>query len=95
MNFPGFHPVRDLSLALTDAEILNPIVRSAKFKEIIDGETYRRIRLRPFRMHFQFLMANDRAGVFDIFALTLGRRTLRTRVLGITARPSVGAEARA
>jgi pimeloyl-ACP methyl ester carboxylesterase len=82
MNFPGFLPSRDLPLGLSEAEVLNPIVRSAKFKEIIDGEIYRQIKLRPFRMHFQFLMANDRAGVFDIFALTLGRRTLRTRVLG-------------
>ena len=57
-------------------------VRSAKFTEIVDPQTYKSIRLRPFRMHFQFLMANDRAGVFDIFALTLGPKSLRDRVLG-------------
>ncbi len=87
MNFPGFRPARDLPLGLSEDEVLNPFVRSAKFKEIIDAATYRQIRLRPFRMHFQFLMANDRAGVFDIFALTLGRRTLRSRVLGDHAGP--------
>lgn len=81
LNFPGFNPTRDLSLGLTEAETVNPIIRSAKFSEIIDTETYRQIRLRPFRMHFQFLMANDHAGVFDIFALTLGDRCLRERVL--------------
>jgi hypothetical protein len=81
MNFPGFNPIRDLSLGLHEAETINPIIRSAKFSEIIDAKTYRQIRLRPFRMHFQFLMANDHAGVFDIFALSLGSRRLRDRVL--------------
>lgn len=82
MNFPGFNPARDLPLNLSEDEMANPIIRSAKFTEIIDAQTYRSIRLRPFRMHFQFLMANDHAGVFDIFALTLGPRSLRDRVLG-------------
>lgn len=81
MNFPGFNPTRDLPLGLHEAETRNPIIRSAKFSEIIDAQTYRQIRLRPFRMHFQFLMANDRAGVFDIFALSLGNRRLCDRVL--------------
>lgn len=81
MNFPGFNPSSDLSLGLRETETMNPIIRSAKFSEIIDAQTYRQIRLRPFRMHFQFLMANDRAGVFDFFALSLGSRSLRDRVL--------------
>lgn len=87
MNFPGFNPGRDLRLNLAPAETANPIIRSARFSEIIDAQTYRQIRLRPFRMHFQFLMANDRAGVFDIFALTLGSRCLRDRVLGEVSTP--------
>ena len=82
MNFPGFNPAHDLPLGLSEDAIANPIIRSAKFTEIIDGETYKSIRLRPFRMHFQFLMANDHPGVFDIFALTLGPKSLRDRVLG-------------
>lgn len=81
MNFPGFNPIRDLPLGVDEDETANPIIRSAKFSEIIDAQTYRQIRLRPFRMHFQFLMANDRAGVFDIFALSLGNQRLRDRVL--------------
>jgi len=87
MNFPGFNPARDLAVTLPEAETVNPIIRSAKFSEIIDAQTYRQIRLRPFRMHFQFLMANDRAGVFDFFALTLGSRCLRDRVLGNDSAP--------
>jgi hypothetical protein len=36
-------------------------------------------------------MANDRAGVFDIFALCLGDQCLRDRVLGDNAAPLGGA----
>lgn len=82
MNFPGFNPAHDLPVGIPEAEMANPVIRSAKFTEIIDAQTYRSIRLRPFRMHFQFLMANDHAGVFDIFALTLGSQSLRDRVIG-------------
>jgi pimeloyl-ACP methyl ester carboxylesterase len=91
LNFPGFNPVSDLALGIPEAETANPIIRSAKFSEIILAETYRQIRFRPFRMHFQFLMANDRAGVFDIFALCLGDQCLRDRVLGENAAPLGGA----
>jgi hypothetical protein len=81
MNFPGFNPSRDLRLQVPAAQVANPIIRSAKFREIIDPETYREINARPFRMHFQFLMANDSAGAYDIFALILGPQCLRERVL--------------
>jgi len=87
MNFPGFNPGQDLPLDLPVADTVNPIIRSARFSEIIDAQTYRQIRMRPFRMHFQFLMANDHAGVFDIFALSLGSRYLRERVLGEVSTP--------
>jgi hypothetical protein len=81
MNFPGFNPVRDLNLDLGDRPVANPLVRSARFRDIISPETYRRVRWRPFRMHFQFLMANDRHGAYDFFAMTLGPQRLRERVL--------------
>lgn len=82
MNFPGFNPAADLDLGLgADALVANPIIRSARFREIISPETYRRVRFRPFRMHFQFLMSNDRPGEYDFFDMTLGPRRLLDRVL--------------
>ncbi|GEP01343.1 alpha/beta fold hydrolase [Methylobacterium haplocladii] len=82
LNFPRFNPIRDLDLPLgPDPVIANPIIRSARFREIIDDETYRKVRFRPFRMHFQFLMSNDRRGAYDFFAMTLGPQTLRERAL--------------
>jgi pimeloyl-ACP methyl ester carboxylesterase len=79
MNFPGFNPARDLGPS--PARVANPLIRSARFRDIVDPEVYRRVRRRPFRMHFQFLFANDRPGEFDIVALLLGPRSLRDRVL--------------
>ncbi|KQP67919.1 hypothetical protein [Methylobacterium sp. Leaf112] len=95
MNFPGFNPVRDLPLALGDRPIANPLVRSARFREIIGPETYRRVRWRPFRMHFQFLMANDRPGAYDFFAMTLGPQRVRARVFDPAPMPSAEPTGRA
>lgn len=80
MNFPGFDPVEQLDLGLGREPAANPLVRSAKFREIISPNTYRKVRWRPFRMHFQFLMANDQRGDYDFFAMTLGPQRLRERV---------------
>ncbi|KQP41370.1 hypothetical protein ASF49_16430 [Methylobacterium sp. Leaf104] len=81
MNFPGFNPVVHLDLDLQGLPVANPLVRSARFREIISTETYRKVRWRPFRMHFQFLLANDRRGYYDFFAMTLGPQRLRERAL--------------
>ncbi|TNC09249.1 alpha/beta hydrolase [Methylobacterium terricola] len=79
MNFPGFNPARDLGESPA-GPVRNPLIRSTKFREIIDPAVYRRISFRPFRMHFQFLMANDLPGEYDFFALTLGPQALGERV---------------
>ena len=94
MNFPGFNPVQDLALPPVP-RVANPLIRSAKFRELLEPDVYARISYRPFRMHFQFLMSNDLPGEYDFFALTLGPQTLRERVLApalIPARAGVAAE---
>ncbi len=94
MNFPGFNPARDLDERPKGA-VRNPLIRSTKFREIIVPEVYRRISFRPFRMHFQFLMANDLPGEYDYFALTLGPQPLRDRVMNpriVPLRPEAAPE---
>lgn len=82
INFPGFNPVTALDLGLAPgARITNPFVRSARFRDIIDPAVYARVHYRPFRMHFQFLMANDRPGAYDFFAFVLGPQRLADRVM--------------
>ncbi|KMO37385.1 hypothetical protein VQ03_19310 [Methylobacterium tarhaniae] len=94
MNFPGFNPARDLGLT-PEGPVRNPLIRSTKFREIIVPDVYRRISFRPFRMHFQFLMANDLPGEYDFFALTLGPQALRDRVMNpriVPLRPEAAPE---
>lgn len=80
MNFPRFNPLSDLDLCLDPAAtVANPLIRSSRFRDIIDPQTYFKVRFRPFRMHFQFLMSNDRLGAYDYFAMTLGPQTLLAR----------------
>ncbi|PIU11883.1 MULTISPECIES: alpha/beta hydrolase [Methylobacterium] len=81
MNFPGFNPLRDIPLDLRGEAPANPLIRSACFREIMSPERYARVHRSPFRTHFQFLLANDRPGAYDFFAMTLGPQRLRERVL--------------
>jgi hypothetical protein len=80
MNFPGFNPVEDLGLAVPVAERFNPVIRSARFRDIMTDKTYRAVLRRPFRMHFQYLMANERAGEYDYVMIVCGPTTLAERV---------------
>ncbi len=94
MNFPGFNPARDLG-ETPAGPVRNPLIRSTKFRDIIVPDVYRRISFRPFRMHFQFLMANDLPGEYDFFALTLGPQALRDRVMApriVPLRPEAAPE---
>ena len=81
MNFPGFNPVLDLGLPLAGGPIANPLVRSAQVRDILTPETYAKVRLKPFRMHFQFLLANERPGPYDYFRMVLGPQFLRDRAI--------------
>lgn len=80
MNFPGFNPVRAVRFESPPGRVLNPFVRSARYRDIMDPDVYEKVRMRPFRLHFQFLMSNDRPGEYDFFALTLGPQRLLDRI---------------
>jgi pimeloyl-ACP methyl ester carboxylesterase len=80
LNAFGFDPVRDLALDLGDAARINPTIRSAKFRETILPATYRRIHWNFFRMHFQFLMANDIPGEYDYPMIVCGPVSLADRI---------------
>lgn len=80
LNAAWFNPVRMLPLGLAEEQCTNPVIRSAKFKELVTEETYGTMRFNPFRMHFQFMMANDWAGEYDYFMIVLGPWRLSARV---------------
>lgn len=59
-----------------------PRVVSAAFSQTLSPETFRSLRWRWFRLHFQYLCAFDRPGDYDYFAITAGPLTLAQRFAG-------------
>ncbi len=56
-----------------------PIVLSAAFTKTLTPETWKAMRWRFFRLHFQYLCAFDNPGEYDYFQITAGPLTLAQR----------------
>jgi hypothetical protein len=69
-----------------------PLVLSAAFTRTLRPETWRRLRWRFFRLHFQYLCAfdnlNGAPGEYDYFRITAGPLTLGARFAGRQPSPS-------
>jgi pimeloyl-ACP methyl ester carboxylesterase len=79
MNFFAFDPIRGHGIELGAAR-RNPTVVPVRFRDIVKPENYPRFRWRFFRLHFQFLMANERLGAaYDYFMICCGPFDLMTR----------------
>jgi len=83
MNFYPFDPVAGHGIDLGTAR-RNPTVRSISFHDIIKPESYRDFRWRFFRVHFQFVMANEKRAAYDFYMIACGPFSLMHRV----ARPA-------
>jgi hypothetical protein len=67
MNFYKVDPVAGMGLVGR-----SPIVRQVRVKAMLDPAAYRRIRRNFFRVHCQFVSANDRRAPYDYFMLVCG-----------------------
>ncbi len=56
-----------------------PLVLSAAFTQTLKPETWKALRWRFFRLHFQYLCAFDNPGDYDYFQITCGPQTLADR----------------
>ena len=56
-----------------------PLVVSAAFSQTLKPATWKRLRRRFFRLHFQYLCAFDAPGHYDYFRITAGPQTLGAR----------------
>jgi hypothetical protein len=56
-----------------------PLVISAAFTQTLKPETWKTLRWRFFRLHFQYLCAFDNPGDYDYFQITCGPVTLADR----------------
>ncbi|MEN8838391.1 MAG: hypothetical protein ABF266_09525 [Celeribacter marinus] len=65
-----------------------PLVISAAFTQTLKPDTWRRLRWRFFRLHFQYLCAFDNPDVYDYFKVTAGPQALCARFGAVVASPS-------
>jgi hypothetical protein len=79
MNFYPFDPVAGHGIEAGAAR-RNPTIVPVRFREIIKPEHYNRFRWKFFRVHFQFVMANERPHAYDFFMIVCGPVPLRERM---------------
>src|SRR4051812_9229175 len=79
MNFYPFDPIAGHGIDV-GGERRNPTIVSVRFREIIKPEHYNLFRWQFFRVHFQFVMANERPHAYDFFMIVCGPIPLRERM---------------
>ena len=79
MNFYPFDPIAGHGID-AGADRRNPRIVSVRFREIISPEYYNLFRWKFFRVHFQFVMANERPHAYDFFMIVCGPIPLRERM---------------
>jgi hypothetical protein len=71
MNFWDFDPVAGVGVVVSGART-NPIVWPVRLRDMLTDAAYDRVRGSQFRMHYQYVMANDRRAPYDYFMLVCG-----------------------
>jgi len=79
MNFYPFDPVTGHGIDV-GPEKRNPIIVPVRFREIVRSDHYNRFRWKFFRVHFQFVMANERPHPYDFYMIVCGPVPLRERM---------------
>jgi hypothetical protein len=79
MNFYPFDPIAGHGIEV-GAFRRNPTIVPVRFREIITPEHYNRFRWKFFRVHFQFVMANERPHAYDFFMIVCGPVPLKERM---------------
>jgi hypothetical protein len=80
MSFFRFDPIAGHGIQVTSAR-RNPQVLAVRFRDIVKPENYSAFRWRFFRVHFQFVRANERPAAYGYFMIVCGpfRLALRAR----------------
>lgn len=71
MCFANFDPVAGIGIKQASPVRRNPLLWRISFKEMIAPEQYGRFRWSHFRVHYQYIMAGDRAAPYD-YVLVVG-----------------------
>lgn len=76
--FPAVDPVTGAGLPPAPAG-WHPRLVSPRFHQLFGPEAYARLKRNRFQVHLQYLMAAERPGPYDYFAITAGPQPLRER----------------
>jgi pimeloyl-ACP methyl ester carboxylesterase len=79
MNFFQFDPLAAHGIDVGAAK-RNPTIVPIRFREIIRPENYNAFRRKFFRVHFQFVMANQVPHAYDFFMIVCGPVPLHERM---------------
>jgi hypothetical protein len=79
MNFFDLDPVASHGIDVGEAR-RNPTIVPIRFREMILPEHYNAFRWKFFRVHFQFVMANEVPHAYEFFMIVCGPVPLRERM---------------
>ena len=79
MNFFPFDPIAGHGIDVGAAR-RNPTIVPVPFREIIKPQHYKLFRWKFFRVHFQFVMANELPHAYDFFMIVCGPIPLSERM---------------
>lgn len=71
ISFYKFDPVTATRLS-DDSGAGKPMIRRVQIHEMLEPHTFSRYRFRYMRLHYQFVMANDRRSIYDYFMMVCG-----------------------
>jgi hypothetical protein len=78
INFYKTDPVREMKLdQQTRSEF--PLIRTVRIKDMLQPDSYRRIKRNFFRVHYQYIFGNTKAYWYDFFQICCGPNTLNKR----------------
>jgi hypothetical protein len=79
MNFYQFDPIISHGIDVGSAR-RNPTIVPIRFRDIVRPDHYESFRWQFFRVHFQFVMANERPNAYDFFMIVCGPIPLSERM---------------
>jgi pimeloyl-ACP methyl ester carboxylesterase len=71
LNFFGFDPVAGIGIDV-GTKRCNPYIWQARFRDMLRPDRYHAVRWKLFRMHYQFIMANDMRAPYEYLMLVCG-----------------------
>jgi hypothetical protein len=74
LNFDNFDPVAGIGIDAGPRRC-NPLTWQVRFRDMLSEEFYRSLNGNFFRLHYQFIMANDIRAPYDYFMLVCGPAT--------------------